>query len=134
MHKQFNLLYQFWIHTEVRNYGLVVYDILYYSSLCPLQVVDQLGPLEWVLNTPSHHRVHHGRLEQGEGPARGGVSQGWANQGEGTARGGVSQGRGQPGEGSARGRASQGEGSARGRGQPGRGQPGGGGSRGERSL
>lgn len=34
-----NLLYQFWIHTEA---------------------VGRLGPLEWVLNTPSHHRVHHG--------------------------------------------------------------------------
>jgi sterol desaturase/sphingolipid hydroxylase (fatty acid hydroxylase superfamily) len=34
-----NLLYQFWVHTEV---------------------VDRMGPLEWVLNTPSHHRVHHG--------------------------------------------------------------------------
>src|ERR1043166_5700693 len=34
-----NLVYQFWIHTrEIRT----------------------LGPLEWVLNTPSHHRVHHG--------------------------------------------------------------------------
>jgi hypothetical protein len=21
--------------------------------------VDKLGPLEWVFNTPSHHRVHH---------------------------------------------------------------------------
>jgi len=31
-------LYQFWIHTEV---------------------VGKLGCLEWVLNTPSHHRVHH---------------------------------------------------------------------------
>jgi sterol desaturase/sphingolipid hydroxylase (fatty acid hydroxylase superfamily) len=31
-------LYQFWIHTEL---------------------VGKLGPLEWVLNTPSHHRVHH---------------------------------------------------------------------------
>ncbi|XP_064396839.1 alkylglycerol monooxygenase-like isoform X2 [Halichondria panicea] len=39
VHKQFNLLYQFWIHTEV---------------------VNKLGPLEWFLNTPSHHRVHHG--------------------------------------------------------------------------
>ena len=34
-----NLVYQFWIHTEV---------------------IDRLGPLELVLNTPSHHRVHHG--------------------------------------------------------------------------
>jgi hypothetical protein len=33
-----NLLYQFWIHTET---------------------IDRLGPLEAVLNTPSHHRVHH---------------------------------------------------------------------------
>jgi sterol desaturase/sphingolipid hydroxylase (fatty acid hydroxylase superfamily) len=35
-----NLLYQFWIHTEA---------------------IGHLGPLEWVLNTPSHHRVHHAR-------------------------------------------------------------------------
>ncbi len=34
-----SLLYQFWIHTEL---------------------VRSLGPLEFVLNTPSHHRVHHG--------------------------------------------------------------------------
>lgn len=34
-----NLVYQFWIHTRE---------------------VDRLGPLEWILNTPSHHRVHHG--------------------------------------------------------------------------
>ncbi len=34
-----NTLYQFWIHTRA---------------------VAALGPLEWVLNTPSHHRVHHG--------------------------------------------------------------------------
>ena len=24
------------------------------------QIVGKLGPLEWVFNTPSHHRVHHG--------------------------------------------------------------------------
>ncbi|HYH81803.1 MAG TPA: sterol desaturase family protein [Longimicrobium sp.] len=36
-----NLLYQFWIHTRA---------------------VGKLGrAAEWVLNTPSHHRVHHGR-------------------------------------------------------------------------
>lgn len=33
-----NLIYQFWIHTEL---------------------VPKLGILEWVLNTPAHHRVHH---------------------------------------------------------------------------
>ncbi|MGV3760754.1 MAG: sterol desaturase family protein [Actinomycetota bacterium] len=34
-----NLLYQFWIHTDA---------------------IRSLGPGEEVLNTPSHHRVHHG--------------------------------------------------------------------------
>ncbi|TMQ09026.1 MAG: sterol desaturase family protein [Deltaproteobacteria bacterium] len=35
-----SLIYQFWLHTEA---------------------VDRLGPLEWLMNTPSHHRVHHGK-------------------------------------------------------------------------
>lgn len=35
-----NLLYQFWLHATW---------------------IPKLGPLEWLLNTPSHHRVHHGR-------------------------------------------------------------------------
>merc|ERR1719219_3275629 len=39
VHVQFNLLYQFWIHTEL---------------------VRDLGPLEHILNTAKHHRVHHG--------------------------------------------------------------------------
>jgi sterol desaturase/sphingolipid hydroxylase (fatty acid hydroxylase superfamily) len=38
-----NTIYQFWIHTRL---------------------IGKLGPLEWVLNTPSHHRVHHGRDEK----------------------------------------------------------------------
>lgn len=33
-----NLLYQFWIHTEL---------------------IPKLGWVEWIFNTPSHHRVHH---------------------------------------------------------------------------
>jgi len=33
-----NLFYQFWLHTDL---------------------IGRLGPLEWILNTPSHHRVHH---------------------------------------------------------------------------
>lgn len=35
----FNLLYQFWIHT---------------------QLIDKMGFAEHFMNTPSHHRVHHG--------------------------------------------------------------------------
>lgn len=37
-HNALNTLYQFWIHTEL---------------------VGHLGPLEYVLNTASHHRMHH---------------------------------------------------------------------------
>ncbi|KAF7726604.1 hypothetical protein EC973_008568 [Apophysomyces ossiformis] len=40
VHKQFNTLFQYWIHTEVIGF---------------------LGPLEYIINTPSAHRVHHGR-------------------------------------------------------------------------
>lgn len=36
----FVTLYQFWIHTET---------------------IGKLGWFEWIFNTPSHHRVHHGR-------------------------------------------------------------------------
>lgn len=36
-----SLIYQFWIHTEV--------------------VRKLPAPFEWLLNTPSHHRVHHGK-------------------------------------------------------------------------
>ena len=38
-----NLLYQYWVHTET---------------------IRTLGPAEEVLNTPSHHRVHHGSQRQ----------------------------------------------------------------------
>jgi sterol desaturase/sphingolipid hydroxylase (fatty acid hydroxylase superfamily) len=33
-----NLAYQFWLHTDL---------------------IGRLGPIEWIFNTPSHHRVHH---------------------------------------------------------------------------
>ncbi|KAM9965927.1 hypothetical protein ACTFIR_006110 [Dictyostelium discoideum] len=40
-HKQFNTINQFWIHT---------------------QLIGKLAwPIEFIMNTPSHHRVHHGR-------------------------------------------------------------------------
>jgi alkylglycerol monooxygenase len=28
------------------------------------QIINKLGSLEWIFNTPSHHRVHHGANEQ----------------------------------------------------------------------
>lgn len=35
-----------------------------YGLLIHTQYVGKLGPLEWVLATPSHHRVHHGSNPQ----------------------------------------------------------------------
>ena len=40
--------------------GIVVFDFLY-QFVQHTRYVPKLGPLEWVFNTPSHHRVHHGR-------------------------------------------------------------------------
>tara|TARA_B110000263_G_scaffold55495_1_gene46971 strand:- start:46 stop:531 length:486 start_codon:yes stop_codon:yes gene_type:complete len=28
------------------------------------QIINKLGPFEWIFNTPSHHRVHHGSNAQ----------------------------------------------------------------------
>ncbi len=39
--------------------GLIVFDYLY-QFLQHTQYVGKLGPIEWLMNTPSHHRVHHG--------------------------------------------------------------------------
>ena len=33
---------------------------LHYQFFLHTESIGRLGPLEWVLNTPSHHRVHHG--------------------------------------------------------------------------
>ncbi|XP_054164701.1 alkylglycerol monooxygenase-like [Oppia nitens] len=40
VHMQFSLIYQVWLHTEI---------------------VSHLGPLEYIINTPRQHRVHHGK-------------------------------------------------------------------------
>ena len=42
---------------------LVVVDYLY-QFVQHTQYVPKLGPIGWIFNTPSHHRVHHGRNEQ----------------------------------------------------------------------
>lgn len=34
--------------------------VLGYQTWLHTELIGRLGPLEWVLNTPSHHRVHHG--------------------------------------------------------------------------
>ena len=40
VHSQFNYLWSFWSHTEM---------------------VNGLGPLEYIFVTPKHHRIHHGK-------------------------------------------------------------------------
>ena len=37
-----------------------VISVLAYQTWLHTELIGKLGPLEWVLNTPSHHRVHHG--------------------------------------------------------------------------
>jgi len=54
--KAVSLLYQFWIHTET---------------------IERLGPLEAMLNTPSHHRVHHGTNVEYLDRNHGGILIGW---------------------------------------------------------
>ena len=39
--------------------GLLALDLRYQFFL-HTESIGKLGPLEWVLNTPAHHRVHHG--------------------------------------------------------------------------
>lgn len=39
-------------------FGIIV--VLAYQTWIHTELIGRLGPLEWVLNTPSHHRVHHG--------------------------------------------------------------------------
>jgi sterol desaturase/sphingolipid hydroxylase (fatty acid hydroxylase superfamily) len=40
--------------------GLMYAMTQIYGILIHTQAVGKLGPLEWILSTPSHHRVHHG--------------------------------------------------------------------------
>ncbi len=42
---------------------IVVFDYIY-QFVQHTRYVPKLGPIEWVMNTPSHHRVHHGRQEK----------------------------------------------------------------------
>jgi alkylglycerol monooxygenase len=39
--------------------GIIVFDYLY-QFVQHTRHVPKLGPVEWLMNTPSHHRVHHG--------------------------------------------------------------------------
>ena len=47
---------------EAIIFGVVA--VLAYQTWLHTELIGKLGPLEWVLNTPSHHRVHHGADEK----------------------------------------------------------------------
>lgn len=40
-------------------FALLAFD-LHYQFFLHTEAVGRLGPLEWLFNTPAHHRVHHG--------------------------------------------------------------------------
>jgi sterol desaturase/sphingolipid hydroxylase (fatty acid hydroxylase superfamily) len=40
-------------------FGLLALD-LHYQFFLHTEAVGKLGPLEWIMNTPAHHRLHHG--------------------------------------------------------------------------
>lgn len=64
----FHRMTTFWISAPLAVLGfdvkimlvLIVFEMVY-QLLIHTQLVKSFGPLDWVLNSPSHHRVHHGR-------------------------------------------------------------------------
>ncbi|WP_341501640.1 sterol desaturase family protein [Gallaecimonas sp. GXIMD4217] len=50
-----------WLGFEPGHIMLIVAINLAYQFFIHTQAVSRLGPLEWILNTPSHHRAHHGK-------------------------------------------------------------------------
>jgi sterol desaturase/sphingolipid hydroxylase (fatty acid hydroxylase superfamily) len=62
-------MWVFWLPLVIIGFSpnMVIFVVLLNLALqffIHTQAVRSLGPLEWVFNTPSHHRVHHGRNPQ----------------------------------------------------------------------
>jgi sterol desaturase/sphingolipid hydroxylase (fatty acid hydroxylase superfamily) len=62
-------MWLFWLPLVVIGFdpNWVVFAVLLNLGLqffVHTQAIKSLGPLEWIFNTPSHHRVHHGRNPQ----------------------------------------------------------------------
>ncbi|MBE7216588.1 sterol desaturase family protein [Shewanella benthica] len=62
-------MWVFWVPLVVVGFdpNWVVFVVLLNLGLqffVHTQAVKTLGPIEWIFNTPSHHRVHHGRNPQ----------------------------------------------------------------------
>ena len=57
-----------WVYWPLASHGIPARNLPdLHGGQPPVPILDPhrvdrpLGPLEWVMNTPSHHRVHHGR-------------------------------------------------------------------------
>jgi sterol desaturase/sphingolipid hydroxylase (fatty acid hydroxylase superfamily) len=50
-----------WLGFSSEWIALIVALNLFIQFFVHTQAIKNLGPLEWVLNTPSHHRVHHAK-------------------------------------------------------------------------
>ncbi|VDM82177.1 unnamed protein product [Strongylus vulgaris] len=77
VHRYLNLIYQFWLHAS--DVATMLFDLMQATVIPPnvflvhrylnliyqfwlhASAVPYLGPLEYFFNTPSSHRVHHGR-------------------------------------------------------------------------
>lgn len=62
-------MWLFWLPLVIMGFdpNWVVFVVLLNLGLqffVHTQAIKSLGPLEWIFNTPSHHRVHHGRNAQ----------------------------------------------------------------------
>ena len=62
-------MWAFWLPLAWLGFGpdwviLMVGISLAYQFFVHTEAIGKLGPLEWLLNTPSHHRVHHGKNPQ----------------------------------------------------------------------
>lgn len=62
----FQPLYRFIYFIPLSLFGFEPLDVMFmyaatqiYGILIHTKTVGRLGPLEWILSTPSHHRVHH---------------------------------------------------------------------------
>ncbi|NRA63174.1 MAG: sterol desaturase family protein [Pseudobacteriovorax sp.] len=59
----------YWLPLPLVGFGplesLMAYMLVrWYQVLLHTEYVRTLGPLEWILSTPSHHRAHHGKNPQ----------------------------------------------------------------------
>ena len=61
-----SFMWAFWLPLAWLGFGpdwviLMVGISLAFQFFVHTEIIGKLGPLEWVFNTPSHHRVHHGK-------------------------------------------------------------------------